>query len=213
MGCKQEVGFGIPERKSQFFQFFFYSFPGGDDLLTGLPEICVIFYRFHTRSQGCLIHGVGIKGILHIIQVPDQLCVSHGVTDAHSRKRTGLGKCLHHQQIIVFLCQRQCGTSPEINICLIHNNDHIRIISHHILDLLQRQQHACGSIGIGKDHSSIFFAVILFHNLKPFIQRLCLIGNAEYIRPHIIKRIGDIRKKDRLPAVKKGQKAHGQHII
>ena len=70
-----------------------------------------------------------------------------------------------------------------------------------------------GALGLGEDHAAVFTEVILLSDAEIFVQLRPLIGNLKKLCPYIIKGISNIRKKDRLFRIKKGKKAHCQHII
>ena len=109
--------------------------------------------------------------------------------------------------------KRQNRPSSEINIGFIHNHDTFRISRDDIFHLFCRQIIPGRRIGIRKYNAAVLPEVIFRADMKIFIERLCLIGNAEHIRPDIVKRIGNVREKYLFPAVEKGQEAHGEHII
>ena len=109
--------------------------------------------------------------------------------------------------------QLQSALSAEIHISLIDDDHYVLIVTDDILDLGELHKDSCRSVGIRKDHAAIFPVIILFHNPEILIQRLTLIRNPEHICPDIVEGIGDIREKDRLSGIEKGQKAHRQNII
>lgn len=65
-------------------------------------KISIILHCFHAHYLGRQVHGVGVKGKLHVIQIVDQFLVADAETDTHSRHSSGLGKRLNDQQIFVF---------------------------------------------------------------------------------------------------------------
>ena len=82
-----------------------------------------------------------------------------------------------------------------------------------VLDLFKRHQNAGRRIRVREYHSTVFPVVILRPDLKRVIQRFRLVRNPQHIRPHIIKRVGDVREENRLSGIKECQENHCQHII
>ena len=88
MCCKNKVAHGIPKRKSKFFQFALRPFPCSDDFRTGFLKILPVPDCLHTKYKRCLIERVGIERIFHIIDIPDQLFISHRKAKPHTCQGT-----------------------------------------------------------------------------------------------------------------------------
>ena len=133
--------------------------------------------------------------------------------NSHTRKCAGLRKCLHDEQIFILIHKRQGAHTPEIHIGLVHNHNRIRIFCHDLLDRIQILHQTRRCVGVRENNAAVFGQVVLFFQTELFIQPRRPIGNAIQIRPDVVKGIGDVRKQNRLFAVKKGQKRQRQHIV
>ena len=198
MRSKNKVRHRILKRESQCLQFFLCPFSCLYDFITCLIKICFIFNCRHTCSNRCTVHSIRIKRILHIIQESDQFLISTRKTNSHPSHRTRLGKCLYDQKVIIFFNQWKRRLTTKIHISLVHDHNHIRIMADNILHFLQRHLHTCRRIRIREYNSSVFSEIIFRPYMKVLIQCRSLIWNAKQVCPYIIKRICDIRKKNRL---------------
>ena len=84
MCCKNKVAHGIPKGKSKFFQFALRPFPCSNDFCTGFLKILPVPDCLHTKHKRCLIERVGIERIFYIIDIPDQLFISHRKAKPHT---------------------------------------------------------------------------------------------------------------------------------
>ena len=193
---KNKVGSGILEGKSKLSELCLRPLSCCNDLMAAFLKICLILHRCHTSRDGSTIHGIGVKGIFHIIEIFDQLRISEGITDTHARQRSGFGKGLHNKKIVIFLDQRQCGSGSEIHISLIYDHNALRIFCYNLLDLGKRHFHTGRCIGVREYDSAVFAEIIFFPDMELFIQCRTLIRDPEKIGPYIIERIGDIREQD-----------------
>ena len=213
MGGKYKIGPGIRKRKSQLCQFLFYPLSRSYNFSRGCFKISIILHCFHTHYLRRQVHGVGVKGKLHVIQIVDQFLVADAETDTHSRHSSGLGKCLNDQQIFVFFKQRQCTFATEIHISLVHDHYHIRICLQDLLNCFKRFLHAGRSVGIREDDTAVRLFIIFRMDMPVFIQCTGAIWNPVQICPYIIKGIGDVREQNRLTTVKESHKGHRQYIV
>ena len=172
---------------------------GFHDLGRSLFEIRFILYRFHSQHLCSSVHGIGVDGKFHIIQIPDQFFPADCKADAHSRHRAGLGKGLHDQQIVVPIQKRQTTLAAKIYVCLIHDHHHIPVGGQNLFHHLQRLLHTGGCVGVWKYNAAVILSVILRSDPEILIQRTGTVGYAVDRRPHIIKGICHIREQDGLP--------------
>ena len=213
MGHKQEIALRIWELEAHFCQNFLGVFSGCNNLCKRFFQISTVRNRSNTSCNRGLIHGIRIKGEFAVIQYPNQSRVGNGKSNPHSCHRTGLREGMYHNQIIVFVNQRQYRCSTEVNICFINDDNAVWIVLNDVLNICNRQSNARWCIRIREYNAAIFCIIIFFHQFKAVIQRLFFIRNLEQFRPYRIESICDIRKENRLFRVEKRQKAHRKHII
>ena len=96
MTRKNEIAVGLRKREAKYGQLLLCPLTGFDNLLATLLKILRISHRLHTKLQCRIVHGVGIDRVFHVVKILDQLCISHSITDSHSRHRSGIGKGLYH---------------------------------------------------------------------------------------------------------------------
>ena len=169
MCSKDKVGSGILEGKSKLPELCLCPLSCCNDLMAAFLKICLILHRCHTSRDGSTIHGIGVKGIFHIIEIFDQLRISEGISDTHSCQGSGLGEGLHNKQIIIFFDQRQCGCCSEIHVRLIYDHDTLRILCHDLLDLGKRHFHAGRCIGVREYDSAVFTEIIFLTDMELLI--------------------------------------------
>lgn len=75
--------------------------------------------------------------------------MSHGKTDAHAGHCPGFAEGLHHQQVLVFLRQRQRRRPAEIDVGLVHDHHHVPVVAQDVLHLIERHENAVGALGLG----------------------------------------------------------------
>ena len=61
----------------------------GNDLSRHHLKICIILHRFHAKRNRRPVHGIGVDGKLHVIQVFNQLLATD--TKANAKTRHGSG--------------------------------------------------------------------------------------------------------------------------
>ena len=88
MSDENEVGTRFRISKSKVCKCLFGFFPGCSDLRSACFEVNIISDSFYTEGQCSLTHCIGIEGVLHIIHGLDQLRMTDGITDSHSRHGT-----------------------------------------------------------------------------------------------------------------------------
>ena len=213
MSYKKEIGAGIRNDKAELFHLLLGPLPGGNDLFARILEICAVLQGGFPRFDGGIIHGVGIKGILDVIQITDQFFAPGRKSDPHAGERAGLGKSLHHQEVLIFSGQSEHALTAEIDVGFIHNYDHIFIAVEDIRHIRLLHGNAGGRIRIRENDPAVLPVIVFLYDPEVLIQRDRPVGDPEQIRPYIIERIGDIRKQYRLFRIEEGQEAHGQHVI
>ena len=213
MGHKQEIALRIWELEAHFCQNFLGVFSGCNNLCNGFLQISTVRNRSNTRCNRRLIHGIGIKGEFAVIQYSNQIRVGNCKSNSHTCHRTGFRESLHHNQIIVFVNQRQYRCSAKVNIRFINDDNAVWIVLNDVLNVCNRQSNASWCVRIREYNAAIFCIIIFFYQFKAVIQRLFFIRNLEQFRPYRIESICDIRKENRLFRVEKRQKAHRKHII
>ena len=134
MTGENKIGLGILEGKSQPSQLLLGPFPSLYNLVYRLLKISLILQCLRPQRQRQLIHGIGVEGIFHVIQIGDQLLIAYAEANPHSRHRPGLGKGLHHQKIVILFQQGKGSPGAEVHIGLIHYHHHIPIMLQNVLD-------------------------------------------------------------------------------
>ena len=131
MRCKNEIRFGILERKAKCLSssFFVHSLCIYDLVHRSSQNIPDLLLLPLLQQERYLIHCIGIKGIFHIIQIFDQFRIADSKADTHSRHGAGLGKGLLLPEDCHIFRSVQCGCAAKIHIGLIHDHDHIPVMS------------------------------------------------------------------------------------
>lgn len=101
----------------------------------------------------------------------------------------------------------------KIHVGFVHDDDHVPVVGDNVLHEVQFLINGRRRVGIGKNDSAVFFMVILLHQPKLRVQVGTLVRNPIKLRPHLVKRIGNVGKKDWFARIEKGKEAHGQHVV
>ena len=134
MGGKNKIAHGVREGKAKARQFFFYPFPCINDLSHCFLKIPIVPDTCRSPCNGRRVHGIGIKGELHILQITDCLFASYGEANTDSRHSPGFGKGLDYQQVIVLIHKGHGADAAEIHIGLVNNHHGIRVAGHNLLN-------------------------------------------------------------------------------
>ena len=218
MSGKDKIGMGIRENEAQLPQALLETLTGGNNLISGRAEITGVFDRLCSHDDRRQVHGIGVEGEFHILQIGNYLFITDGKANPLSGHGSGLGEGLDHQQVVIFLQQRQGSLSAEVHIGFIDDDNTVRIAGHDPLDLIRRHLQAGRGVGVGDDHPAVLLTghcrqIIFRPDGEIFLKGRTLIGNSVQVCPDIIEGIGDIREQNGTPVGKKSQEAQGQDIV
>ena len=218
MSGKDKIGMGIRENEAQLPQALLETLTGGNNLIRGRVEITGVFDRLCSHHDGRQIHGIGVEGEFHILQIGNHFFITDGKADPLPGHGPGLGEGLDHQQVVIFLQQRQGSLSAEVHIGFINDDNTVGIAGHDPLDLIRRHLQTGRGVGVGDDHAAVLLTghcrqIIFRPDGEIFLKGRILIGNTVQVCPDIIEGIGDIREQNGASVGKKGQEAQGQDIV
>ena len=218
MSGKNKIGMGIRENEAQLTQALLETLTGGNNLISGRTEITGVFDRLCSHHDRRQVHGIGVEREFHILQIGNHLFITDGKTDPFSGHGPGLGEGLDHQQVVIFLQQRQGSLSAEVHIGFINDDNAVGIAGHNPLDLIRRHLQTGRGVGVGDDHAAVLLTghcrqIIFRPDGEVLLKGRILIGNAEQVRPDIIERIGNVREQNRGTVRKEGQETQGQDIV
>lgn len=202
-----------PKGKSKLFQFALRPFPCSDDFRTGFLKILPVPDRLH-KYKRCLIERVGIEKE-YFTSLIYRISFSFPIANPSRipARRRDFEKVCTTRRLSYFSIRGSADSPPKSMYASSTTTITSRLCAMISSISESGMRIPVGAFGFGNTTFTVFPIIVLFSDLEIIIQRFCLIRNPKHICPHIIKRIGDIRKQDRLFAVKKCHKYHGKHII
>ena len=213
MPHEEEIRAGLLELKSPLAESLRRRRPRRNDLVTYSSEVFCIPHLRRAEFNGRIIHRIGIKAVLHIIQIFDHLRVRHRITDAKSRHTPRFRERLNDDHIVILVYERQSALCSEIHISFVDYDHAVRICGCDLPNRVERENHAGRRVRIRENDPPVLLQIVSGHDVEILIERLRLVRYAEEIRPDIIEAVRDVREKDRLLRIKERQKAHRKHII
>ena len=78
-------------------------------------------------DQGQAVDVVGVQAELDPVQVGNELCIAHGKTQTRTGQLPGLGKSLHHQQVLVLVDEGHAALAAKVHIGLVHDDHIVRV--------------------------------------------------------------------------------------
>ena len=93
----------------------------------GPVKISGIFQRSLPGLQGQAVDVVGVQAELDSVQVGNELCIAHGKTQTRTGQLPGLGKGLHHQQVLVLVDEGHAALAAKVHIGLVHDDHIVRV--------------------------------------------------------------------------------------
>ncbi|KXT84151.1 hypothetical protein STRDD11_01091 [Streptococcus sp. DD11] len=151
--------------------------------------------------------------MLNGLHDPNQVRMPDTIAYPQAGQSRILGKSPANKEIGILLQQRQGRLAAKIDIGFIYYHDQIPIGRQYLLQLLQGLVNPGRSIGVGQNNASLSFQIILRPNPEILRQRYFSVRNPIKLGPNLVKSIGQVRKKNRLPAVKESQKGHRQDVV
>jgi hypothetical protein len=103
--------------------------------------------------------------------------------------------------------------ATEIDIGLVDHHRDIGMIFEQSGDFRARQGDAGRRVGIGDHDRARLAPIILDPDAHFVVQRHSLAGEAEQLRPHGIKAVGDVRKKQRLRLFQERDECMREHFV
>ena len=122
------------------------------DGLAAAHKIVIFLNGGDPGGLGHPVDVVGIDGITDGIEVRDKRRVADGKAEPRTGQASGFGKGLRNEEIVI--ARRQCNTAlrAEVYVCLVDDDEPVRVSLQDGFNLWQCQGKAGGGIGVGDDN-------------------------------------------------------------
>ena len=189
---EQKVCFAVCHCEAQRAKGLRRLVPHGGYLRAAAREVGCVGQRGLARQKRQAVDIIGVEAEFDGVQVRDERRAAHGITQPRAREASAFGKGAHHQQIVVPAQQAGGTLSAEIHIGLVHHHQAVRVLPKERLDLRQRQAQARGRVGVCQEHRARHTRIIACIHRKILPERHLLRRDAEQLREHRVKAVGDV---------------------